>query len=74
VTVIGKIPPRAILLLHGSDDETVPVSDASTLADAAGGTAELHVFSQAGHRLRHDPRVIAVLLGWMEREAAATAA
>lgn len=71
VDVIAKIPPRSILLLHGSDDETVPVADAHALADAAGGVAELHVFSQAGHRLRHDPRAIAVLLGWLEREAAA---
>lgn len=71
VAVIGKIPPRAVLLLHGSDDETVPVADVYALADAAGATAEVHVFNQAGHRLRHDPRVIAVLLGWMEREAAA---
>lgn len=70
LTVVGKIPPRPILLLHGSDDEAVPVTDAYALADAAGGTAELHVFNQAGHRLRHDPRVIAVLLGWMERQAA----
>lgn len=74
VTVIGKVPPRAVLLLQGSDDETVPVDDARALADAAGPTAELHVFNQAGHRLRHDPRVIAVLLGWMERQAAAAAA
>ncbi|HUQ62167.1 MAG TPA: alpha/beta fold hydrolase [Acidimicrobiales bacterium] len=68
VNVIGKIPPRPILLLHGSDDETVPVGDAHALAGAAGGSAELHVLNQAGHRLRHDPRVIAVLLGWMERQ------
>jgi pimeloyl-ACP methyl ester carboxylesterase len=71
VNVIGKIPPRSVLLLHGSDDEVVPVADAHALAEAAGGSAELHVLNQAGHRLRHDPRVIAVLLGWMEREAQA---
>jgi hypothetical protein len=23
----------------------------------------------AGHRLRHDPRAIAVLLGWLDRQA-----
>jgi putative redox protein len=25
----------------------------------------------AGHRLRHDPRAIAVLLGWLERQITA---
>jgi hypothetical protein len=26
------------------------------------------VVNQAGHRLRHDPRAVAVLLGWLERQ------
>jgi putative redox protein len=69
VRAIGKIPPRALLVLHGSDDEVVPASEARELADAAGGTTELVVLSHAGHRLRHDPRAVAVLMGWLDRQA-----
>lgn len=70
VSVIGKIPPRPILLVHGADDEVVRLDDARVLADAAGDAVELRVLSEAGHRLRHDPRAIALILGWMERQAA----
>jgi fermentation-respiration switch protein FrsA (DUF1100 family) len=68
--VVGRIPPRPILLMHGTDDDTVPVQDARTLATAAGGAVELRLVQGAGHRLRHDPRAVAFLLGWMERQAA----
>jgi putative redox protein len=40
------------------------------LVDAAGPTAELRVVHAAGHRLRHDPRAIAALLGWLDRQLA----
>jgi len=65
---VAGIPPRPLLLMHGSDDPTVPVSDARALADAADGQADLRVVAGAGHRLRHDPRAIAALMGWMERQ------
>ncbi|MDQ1373151.1 MAG: uncharacterized protein QOJ09_489, partial [Actinomycetota bacterium] len=42
--------------------------DARQLADAADGAVELRVLAGAGHRLRHDPRAIAVLLGWLDRQ------
>ena len=58
---------RSLLVLHGSDDETVPVFDARVLADAHPG-ADLRIISGAGHHLRHDPRAVAVLLGWLERQ------
>jgi putative redox protein len=64
----AKVPPRPILLMHGAEDTTVPVSDARALADAAGHHADLHVIAGAGHRLRHDPRAVAALMGWMERQ------
>lgn len=67
--VIAKIPPRPILLVHGADDDTVPLDDARVLADAAGDAVELRVLAEAGHRLRHDPRAVALILGWMERQA-----
>ncbi|HEX2274099.1 MAG TPA: alpha/beta fold hydrolase [Acidimicrobiales bacterium] len=71
ISVVAKIPPRPLLLVHGSEDETVPLDDARALAEAAGETAELRVVNQAGHRLRHDPRAVAVLMGWLEQQASA---
>ena len=58
---------RPLLMVHGSDDPDVPVSEARALADTATGPAELHVVFGAGHWLRADPRVIAILVGWLER-------
>ncbi|HSH60797.1 MAG TPA: prolyl oligopeptidase family serine peptidase, partial [Acidimicrobiales bacterium] len=66
--LVSKVPPRPVLVVHGSEDDTVPVSDARALADATEGEAELRVITGAGHRLRHDPRAIAVLLGWLENQ------
>jgi putative redox protein len=66
--LIGKIPPRPILLVHGTNDEVVSVLDARALADAAHGEVELRVLSGAAHRLRHDPRAIAILIGWLDRQ------
>ena len=50
-----------------SDDDLVPVFDARVLVDAH-GDAELRIMNGAGHRLRHDPRAVAVLLGWLDRQ------
>ncbi|MBV8981068.1 MAG: alpha/beta fold hydrolase [Acidimicrobiia bacterium] len=68
LAAVGGVVPRSLLLMHGSDDPTVPVSDARALADAADGQADLRVITGAGHRLRHDPRAVAALMGWMERQ------
>jgi len=70
IAVIGKIPPRPVLLLHGSDDDVVSLNDARALADAAHEGVELRVLTDAGHRLRHDPRAVAALMGWMDRQSA----
>jgi uncharacterized protein len=58
---------RPLLMVHGTDDPDVPLSDARALADAATGPSELHAVLGAGHWLRADPRVIAILVGWLER-------
>ena len=67
VDAAAALGDRALLVLHGSDDETVPVFDARVLADAC-NTADLRVISGAAHHLRHDPRAVAVLLGWLENQ------
>jgi putative redox protein len=64
----AALPPRPILIVHGADDDEVPLSDARVLAETAGGSAELRVIGGAGHRLRADPRAIALLVGWLERQ------
>jgi putative redox protein len=68
LSLIGKIPPRPILVVHGANDEVVSVLDARALADAAHGDLELRVLSGAAHGLRHDPRAIAILIGWLDRQ------
>lgn len=61
-----RFAPRPLLVMHGEDDESVPTSDSRQLA-ASHGEAELSLLSGAGHRLRHDPRAIAILMGWLDR-------
>lgn len=71
VSLVGKLAPRPLLLVQGSDDDVVPALDARALADCH-GSAELRIIQGAGHRLRHDPRAVAVLLGWLDRQETAT--
>jgi alpha/beta superfamily hydrolase len=68
LAAVAHVPPRPLLVMHGSEDTTVPVSDARAIVDAAEGEADLRVITGAGHRLRHDPRAVAALMGWMERQ------
>jgi pimeloyl-ACP methyl ester carboxylesterase len=64
---MSMIPPRPVLIVHGSADEVVPILDARALADAAADHVELRVLVGAGHRLVQDPRAFALLLGWLDR-------
>ncbi|HEX4866230.1 MAG TPA: CocE/NonD family hydrolase [Acidimicrobiales bacterium] len=66
VAAAPQLAPRPLLVVHGSDDDLVPVFDARVIVDAH-GSAELRIVYGAGHRLRHDPRAVAVLLGWLDR-------
>jgi putative redox protein len=68
LALMGKIPPRPVLLVHGEEDAVVPPSDVRELADAAEGMVDLRLLGGAGHRLRHDPRAVAALLGWLSRQ------
>lgn len=67
VACASQLAPRPLLVVHGSEDDSVPVFDARVTSDAH-GDADLRVIGGAGHQLRHDPRAIAVLLGWLDRQ------
>jgi putative redox protein len=64
---VARVVPRPLLVVHGTDDESVPDFDARVVADAH-GSAELRIIAGASHQLRHDPRAVAVLLGWLDRQ------
>lgn len=67
INLVADLAPRPLLVMHGSEDEAVPHFDARALSDAH-RSAELRIIGGAGHQLRHDPRAIAVLLGWLDRQ------
>ena len=68
IAAAKRIAPRPWLLLHGSADDVVPVDDARRLAAAGGECVDLRIVANGPHRLRHDPRAIAALLGWLDRQ------
>jgi putative redox protein len=63
----AELPPRRFLIVHGADDALVPVQEARDLLNAADGRGELRIMQGAGHWLRADPRMVATLLGWLDR-------
>lgn len=63
----SRIPPKRMMVVHGSNDPIVPSSAARELVDAAEGHAEMRIIQGAGHWLRADPRMFATLLGWLDR-------
>lgn len=68
VEAAERLSPRPFLVLHGSEDEAVPHFDARMVADAH-GSADLRFVNGGSHQLRHDPRAVAILLGWLDRQA-----
>ncbi len=67
VHCVTQLLPRPLLVVHGTNDESVPALDGRAVADAH-GSAELRIISGADHQLRHDPRAVAILLGWLDRQ------
>ncbi|HMD45426.1 MAG TPA: alpha/beta hydrolase [Acidimicrobiales bacterium] len=63
-----RLEDRSLLVVHGADDYQVLPASARDLAEAATGPVDLRLVPGAGHWLRADPRVVATLLGWLERQ------
>ena len=64
----SAIPPRPFLVVHGTEDVVVPVVETRAMADTVSDGIEFRILSGAGHHLRHDPRAVSILLGWLERQ------
>ncbi len=66
---IHQIPPRPLLLVHGTSDDVVDVSHAHRLYEKVKGRAELFLIEGGGHRLRVDERAVEKALSWLKRLA-----
>lgn len=66
IDYVAGISPRPLLLVHGSQDETVNVGDAHRLYDRAGEPKKLVIIDGAGHRLRQNDEAMAVVLDWLK--------
>jgi putative redox protein len=62
-----RLHPRPLMVIHGLADTDVSVFDARVIVDAH-SAGELRLIPGASHDLRLDPRAIAVLLGWLDRQ------
>jgi fermentation-respiration switch protein FrsA (DUF1100 family) len=66
IDYIDKIAPRPLLLVHGSRDEVVDISQARRLYARAGQPKKLAIIEGAGHRLRHSQEAMAVVIDWLK--------
>lgn len=69
VRYVAGIAPRPILLVHGSQDDVVPVAHADEMYARAREPKHLAIVDGAGHRLRQDERAMAVAIEWLKRQA-----
>ena len=63
---IHRISPRPVLLIHGEEDEVVPVRQAYRLCERAREPKEMVIIPGAGHRLRLEEKAIAAALDWLK--------
>jgi dipeptidyl aminopeptidase/acylaminoacyl peptidase len=66
IDYIGRIPPRSLLLVHGSSDEVVDISHAHRLYARAGQPKQMAIIEGAGHRLRHSEEAMAIVIDWLK--------
>jgi dipeptidyl aminopeptidase/acylaminoacyl peptidase len=66
---IDRIPPRPLLLIHGTRDDVVGVSHAHRLYEKVKGKAERSIIEGAGHRLRVEEKAMEKVMDWLKKLA-----
>jgi dipeptidyl aminopeptidase/acylaminoacyl peptidase len=66
IDYIARISPRPLLLVNGSEDDTVEVFRARNLYARAGEPKQLAIVEEAGHRLRHSEEAMAIVIDWLK--------
>lgn len=68
IEYVTQIAPRPLLLVHGSQDETVDISHAYRLYDRAREPKQMIIVNGAGHKLRQDDRAMAIVMDWLKSQ------
>lgn len=66
---VDKISPRPLLLVHGDQDNLVPVEHARSLFEKAREPKKLVIIPGAGHRLRLEEKAVATALAWLKQKS-----
>lgn len=66
---IQEIPPRPLLLIHGTADDVVEIHHARLLLEKVAGQAEAYLIEGASHRLRVDERAMGKAQDWLTKIA-----
>ena len=69
IDYVAGIFPRPLLLVHGSQDETVEVGQAHRLYAQASEPKQLVIVDGAGHRLRRSDEAMAIVLDRLKSQA-----
>ncbi len=65
VREVGGLAPTPLLLVHGDEDELVPVEEAHRLFAAAAEPKELYIVKGGGHKLRLNPEAVDKAVSWV---------
>lgn len=66
-SMVRRISPRPLLLIHPRGDDVVPSSESKHLAAAAGEPCELHIIDTENHFASGDPTLHRITLDWLAR-------
>lgn len=69
IKYVAGVAPRPLLIMHGTDDETIPVEHARLLYERAGAGRELVLIPGGKHRLRADERAVKAAREWLRKQA-----
>ncbi|MEJ5186345.1 MAG: alpha/beta fold hydrolase [Candidatus Geothermincolales bacterium] len=64
---VAMVSPTPLLIVHGDEDETVPVEEAHRLYQLAGPPKDLAIIEGGGHRLRLHEGAMDTVKDWLEK-------
>jgi len=65
ISMIDKISPRPLLVIHGTGDDLIPFEHAHRLYGQAGDPKELYIIPGAEHQLRKNQEAVSKCIDWL---------